>query len=63
MNNVNIQEPYIPFYKEPPQNIMHLDELETLCFKRVATLKLIEMESEAGEEFETIHLKLVKKLK
>jgi hypothetical protein len=29
-------EPYIPFYKEAPSKVINLDELETLCFKRVA---------------------------
>jgi hypothetical protein len=55
-------ESYIPFYKESPTKTINLDELETLCFKRVACLKLIELESEAGEEFEKIHERLLKKL-
>lgn len=57
-----LQGPYIPFYKNPPTKTINLDDLETLCFKRVATLKLIELESEAGDEFENIHKRLKKKL-
>ncbi|CAI2366697.1 unnamed protein product [Moneuplotes crassus] len=70
-----LQIPYIPFYEEltflkkfcgfdksTPSKIINLDELETLCFKRVACLKLVEMESEVGDEFEKIHQKLLSKL-
>ena len=54
--------PYIPFYKEAPTKTINLDELETLCFKRVACLKMIELESEAGDEFDQIHRRVKKKL-
>jgi DNA primase large subunit len=55
--------PYIPFYKSAPTKIINLDELETLCFKRVACLKMIELESEAGDEFEKVHNRIKNKLK
>jgi DNA primase large subunit len=55
-------EPYIPFYKQAPQEIVNLDELETLCFKRVACLKIVELESEAMDDFESVHKRVKAKL-
>jgi DNA primase large subunit len=54
--------PYIPFYKAPPTKTINMDELETLCFKRVAILKLVEIETELSDDFDAVHNKLLKKL-
>lgn len=63
MSEVSYSVPYIPFYKVPPAQIINLDELETLWFKRVAILKLIELESEsAGEDFEKLHKRVKSQL-
>lgn len=62
MADFEIYEPYIPFYKKAPTDIVNLEELETLCFQRVAILKMIELESDSGEDFEAIHKKVKAKL-
>ena len=54
--------PYIPFYKNAPTKTINMDELETLCFKRVAVLKLIEMDTEVSDDFDIIHNGIKKKL-
>lgn len=56
-------DPYIPFYNEAPEDIINLEDLETLCFRRVACLKIVELESEAFDDFEMIHKRIKDKFK